>query len=250
MKSLREEILENSAIFYATWPKQLETVRTELGGRSDVFEESYLRLTSLQAWRSELLDNVMPQDALAFFMEAQNDAVLSHCLATCGCWRPALKGLRSCLENVMQALYYMDHPVELQQWAVGKHRMQFAELSSYFERHPRMVDAPASLQILPLLSTEFATLSRAVHASSKSFRMTHAAGQVVLFASNEQNLGAWRTRQRLVLTALNLLLIAIFREAMAGTKLLNLKKVISFALPSKCRSAMKAAWSVTIPERP
>ena len=60
-----------------------------------------------------VLEPRMTADSLAFFLEAQNDALVSHVFGNLGSWRSALKALRSCIENVAFCLYYKDHPVEL-----------------------------------------------------------------------------------------------------------------------------------------
>lgn len=189
----------------------------------------------------------MSSDSLAFFAEAQNDALVSHVFARMGAWRSALKSLRSCLENVCYSLYYKDHTVELRQWAQGDHRLAFASLHDYLARHPDVASVgDQNITGLQSIHEEFGTLSRAVHASAKAFRMTTEAKKALLWTSEKASLGAWSTREGHVITSLNLLLLCLYRDRLKGAQLLNLRKAISLAIPKSRFAAIKTHMAVSL----
>ena len=246
MRRLKAEIQTNFGRFTTNWRGKQATVATALDAEDTKFEESYVRLVSLQAWRSELFERVIPADALAFFLEAQNDAVLSHVLARMGSWRLALKSLRSLIENTYQCLYYMDHPVELSLWQAGHHRMGRAVLQGYLEAHPQVRGMDANVTGITTLSAEYETLSKAVHASAKGFRMTADLDSTKLFGSEAASLGQWQTRERKVLAGVNQLLLTVFRDELQGSKAPNLRKAISFAIPVAQHAGIKSAHRVIL----
>jgi hypothetical protein len=190
---------------------------------------------------------VVSEEALGFFFEAQNDAIVSHVFARQGYWRSALKSLRSCIETVMQCLFYMDHPVELELWQAGDHRLGRAVLQQYLESHPRVRGVkPDKLTGLAILSKEYETLSRAVHASAKGFRMTADADAVQLCSDDRASLGKWLTRERSVLLGVNLLLVVMFRQELEAGRVPNLREVISLAIPQAYHAEVKSALRVTL----
>jgi hypothetical protein len=246
MKQLRAEIEKNFDAFTQTWKDDLKQVITELDIETPKFFLSYLILTSMQAWRSELLEQLLHEDALAFYLEAQNDAVTSHYLARQGCWRPALKALRSCIENVMQSLYYYEHPVELKLWHQGKHFLQRAGLIAYLESHPNLIGLLAKYTGLTTLGVEYTTLNNAVHASAKSFRMTADAGGIQLATNAKASLGAWTTRERHVIRGINFLLMSFFADKLKGAAYPNLRMAISFAIPVADHAEIKKLLGISL----
>ena len=115
MSLLLKETETNFKNFDTAWRADMARVATELAKKDTIFLTSYRRIVSLQAWRT-FLELRISADSLAFFLEAQNDALTSHVFASLGSWRSALKALRSCIENVAFCLYYKDHPVEFRLW--------------------------------------------------------------------------------------------------------------------------------------
>jgi hypothetical protein len=249
MQAYVNEVDANYAKFRVNWRAARDKTQLDLDAHDDVFRSSYRRLTSLQAWRSSLLQGHLPGDSLAFFLEAQNDALVSHTLAQVGSWRSALQALRSCLENVVVCLYYKDHPVELQLWHKGRHRLGFAAALEYFQAHPILDKLPQSLTGIDALSKEYAVLSRAVHASATSFRMTADATGTLLWSSASASVGAWATREIHAVSSVNMLLVALYRTELEGARLPGLRQAISLAIPSSrhgaLRSTLKVALSVT-----
>ena len=77
MKALAREVDSNFSKFNLKWWSELAYTHTALIGKEDVFKRAYRKLTSLQAWRATLLEEKLDKDALAFFLEAQNDALVS-----------------------------------------------------------------------------------------------------------------------------------------------------------------------------
>lgn len=246
MKDLRGEIDANFERFSAAWPNELTAVRTVLGQHLERYKVSYQKLVSLQAWRTTLLDTLMSKESLAFFLEAQNDALVSHVMAELGSWRVALQSLRSTIENVLSALYYMDHPVELQLWQLGQHKLGFSALADYLEHHPKFMGLSLGDTGLEQLRNEYATLSKAVHGSAMSFRMTVDGETTQLWSHDTARLGAWATRESATLLALNLLLVTMFRDRLAGTALPGLRKAVSLAVPTSKHARIKALMTVTL----
>jgi hypothetical protein len=233
MSDLLDEIDHNFEQFSKNWKTALEKSINTLDTQAEKFRNNYRRTTSLNAWREDIIQQKVSEEASLFFLEAQNDALVSHALARMGSWRSSLKALRSCIENVFYCLYYTDHPVELRQWEEGHHRLQFSELLAYFISHPDIKGIPDELSAIAPLKTEYGTLSRAVHGSAKSFRMTKGTDSTVLWNADMPSLGAWQTREIVVLSSLNLFLIGFFRKHLQGTSYPGLRAAVSLTIPSK-----------------
>ncbi len=247
MSDLDDEVESNFKSFSAAWLDSLQQSIKTLEAHPDKFLASYKTIASLNAWRENLIIQVVSEEASLFFLEAQNDALISHVLARMGSWRSALKALRSLVENVLHCLYYSDHPVELRQWLAGAHRLQFSELLSYFSAHPDLKDIPDDLSALVILKNEYGTLSRAVHGSAKGFRMTKGTDSTVLWSPDLPSLGAWKTREQSVLYALNLLLLGYFRTHLQGTSRPALRAAIALVISNSKYSAIHAKLGVHLP---
>src|SRR5688572_7249996 len=92
---LRGELKSNFKEFRSQWRSELRGVAKKHQADAKLFADSYVRIASIQAWRTAVIVEHMDEDAQAFFFEAQNDLLISHCLANCGSFRQALKSLRS-----------------------------------------------------------------------------------------------------------------------------------------------------------
>ena len=125
---------------------------------------------AIQAIKTDLIVPCYAAGSAAFFFEAHNDALVSHVSASTGAWRSALQALRSCIENTLAAVYYNDHPIELELWQSSRFMLGFSELLGYMEKHPRLSPLGVQLSGLAAMKTEYATLSKAVHASAANFR--------------------------------------------------------------------------------
>ncbi len=246
MSGLLTEIEANYERFSEAWKGELESVSKDLEKQHNQYLRSYTRLVSLNAWRTDLLNSEVSAGSMAFFLEAQNDGLLSHVLARLGCWRSSLKSLRSCIENVYQCLYYKDHPVELELWHTGKHRLGFSELHSYLLKHPKISGVPSTLAGIDLLQQEYATLSRAVHGAAP-FRMSEQSDGTHLWSSAPARAGAWATRQSRTLCGINLLLLTIFRDRLQGAALPGLRTVVGLGIPSAQHSHVKRKLKVNLP---
>lgn len=231
MNNYIEEVDNNFDNFFEEVKISSINAFDSLSVNKEDFKESYRRLTSFQAWNSELLKDVACADTKGFFLEAQNDALMSHALARQGAWRVALMSLRSCIENTLFGLYYINHPVELKLWKVGSHKLGFSEVKNYLMKHPDFSGLPDKVTGISELEKEYATLSKAVHGSSSSFRVTrdgHVEGLNVL---SDADLGSWKCREKKTVKLLNIVLLNFFKEDLAGTSLPNLRKSISLAIP-------------------
>lgn len=244
--ALAKEIAENCRAFDKQAVSALATARTALDPANGKFEKSYERIASIQAWRTGVIHELPSEDAQAFFFEAQNDFLVSHCLARHGSFRQALKALRSAIENIYFALYYMDHPVELENWLRGLHRIGFSELTTYLEKHPALSRGFPGTIPLGTLTHEYSTLSKAVHGSAKSFRMTQNLSDLQLWIGDLPSVGKWATREKTVVHAVNLLLLQIFREKLIGTQRRNLREVIGLLIPPTQIAQIKKEQGITI----
>jgi hypothetical protein len=232
MSLLLKETEANFDAFDADWRKHMADVSAELAKQRPKYLESYRRIVSLQAWRS-FLEGRVSDASLSFFLEAQNDALTSHVFADLGSWRSALKALRSCIENVMFSLYYKDHPIEFTLWEAGHHKPPISDFVSYLERHPQRIKEP-DVDPIPHIQAEYATLSKAVHASAKNFRMTKDIKTTLLWSSALPSFGQWQDREAAVLLNLNLLLLVHFRTALSGAAGTALREAVSLAIaPNK-----------------
>jgi hypothetical protein len=245
MAQYDKEVEANFRAFDVKWPESAADVRRSLERSINRYLDSYQLVTSLQAWRALLLENVMTAECVAFFLEAQNDALHGHVMSRMGVWRSALQALRSCMENSLTSLFYMDHAVELRLWDAGKHRLAFSELGSYFTSHPDMQDVPAAINGLSVLRSEYGTLSRAVHASAASFRMAEN-GKPELWSDDKARLGAWLTRQRLTISSINLVLLCLFRTHLQGTRLPALREAISRVVPKGKHAIVKRHLKISL----
>ncbi len=151
------------------------------------------------------------------------------------------------MENVGFCLYYMGHPVELQLWQLGKHRLGFLRIYEYLQHHPKMLGVSSAVTGLEGLKKEFAVLSRAVHASSKSFRMTVDAKSTLLWSSRKESLGAWATRESACVVALNLLLLSLSREQLQGASHPQLRRAAALAVSARKRADVKKHLKITLP---
>lgn len=232
MRDYIEEIDNNFSIFFDEIETKLFKVIKELNTNRDDFSASYRRLVSMQAWRTELLENGNIATGAEFFREAQNDALVSHALARQGAWRVSLMALRSCIENTLFCLFYNDHPVELDLWRAGEHRLGFSETINYLSNHPKFRDLPETFTGISGLKSEYSTLSKAVHASSKLFRVTKKGEIEGLNIATKQDLGGWKTREKSCLVNINLILLTFFREDLHGAANINLRKAVSLVIGS------------------
>lgn len=244
MSLLLKETETNFKSFDAAWRAEMARVAAELSKENAIFLTSYRRIVSLQAWRT-FLEPQISADSLAFFLEAQNDALTSHVFANLGSWRSALKALRSCIENVAFCIYYKDHAVEFRLWTEGKHKLPISDYITYLEQHPQRMKT-ATVDPMPHLQSEYSTLSKAVHASAKSFRMTNDVKTTLLWNDAKSNLSQWQTREAAVLTNINLLLLAHFREKLSGAAEAGLREAVSLAIPATSYSEIKANLKVVL----
>jgi hypothetical protein len=248
MSTPTAEIEANFDVFSTSWKSELPKSIAWLDSHRHTFLQSNSRIVSMNAWRSNFLQNNIAQGSLEFFSEALNDTLISHVFARFGSWRSALNSLRSCIENTCYCLYYKDHPIELQLWELGKHRPGFSEIHTYLQQHPKLTSlGNASVTGLAIIKDEYGTLSRAVHASARSFRMSPNVHEVALWRPDAQSLGQWHTRERLNLTGLNLLLTTMFRESLSGAQQRSLRTALALVIPASSRKKVKDQLGITIP---
>jgi len=244
--NLEKEINKNFENFSKSWKKELNDGILGLEKKKKNLQESYRRLTSLQAWRTTIIEQSVSSEVLGFFLEAQNDSLISHVQASCGSWRVSLKSLRSLIENILYTLYYMDHPIELRLWSEGRHKLGFKELVSYLERHPDYQDIRPNLNGIEIIKSEYAVLSRVVHASSRGFRMSEDGNVINLWDTDQKKVSKWATREKNTLLGVNLFLITMFKKKLQGTKCAALRQTLAFVIPKNKDNQIKKQLSITI----
>lgn len=244
--ALKEEIEENYSTFETQWPSEQKDAVAAIASQRKKFVGSYVRISSIQAWRTSVVQDAVDDDSLAFFFEAQNDLLVSHCLARAGSFRQALKALRSAIENVYFTLYYKDHPIELRKWQLGQHKAGFQELHAYLAGHPDIQPHGTQDTGLDTLHEEYSTLSKAVHGSAKSFRMTTNLIDIQLWSKDLASVGKWETRERTVVVALNLLLVHMFHGLLTGSQRSGLREVMGLVLGADRAVKIKTALGVNI----
>lgn len=245
MSLLEDEIAANYDTFRGDWQAQLQTNWTTLS-KENLFYLSYRRLSAVNALKNTIVVTRLSADSAAFFFEAHNDALISHVAASCGSWRPALQSLRSCIENALNAIYFMDHPVELRQWRRGEFKLGFTDLYGYAVKHPAIGTGLREVAGLGILKGEFATLSMAVHASNVDFRMTEPGTSILLWSADTVRARKWATRERMVLEGVALLFSVVFHDELTGAKNLALREALYFAISAGNRAKLKQRLHITL----
>ncbi|MES0098638.1 hypothetical protein [Mesorhizobium sp. M0019] len=246
MTLLQSEIDANGVQFAKNWADEMSSNMAALAGNSHLVD-SYQRLTAIQALKAGIVAKKYSPGSAEFFYEAHNDTLTSHVSASFGAWRLSLQALRSAIENSLAAIYYKDHPIELEQWTNGDFRISFSDLFKYALFHPRIGPHENHLKTLADLKSEYATLSKAVHSSAKMFRMTDSAGLVLLWSTDNARLSMWSTRHRKTVQAISQLMVTLHAEDLKGTAAASLRSVLYFSIGSSKRAAIKKHLSVTIP---
>ena len=247
MKTLKKELSRRFDLFSSDLKKSYSAAYKSLEGNKAIYLSSYQRLSSLEAWKAFVLESTISSDSLDFFVEAQNDALLSHAFARIGSWRSALKSLRSSIENILFGLFYKDHPVEYILWKKGKHQVPITEYRCYLERHPIYDPVSDDVNGIALLKREYPTLSKAVHGSSVAFRMTAAPYTFpALMVPERTKLNQWATREKRTLQLLNQLMITMFHKYLQGAKLRDLRKSISFTIPLNVQANIRSTFGVNL----
>lgn len=241
-----DEIRQNYTVFQKEWQDNLSARVSDFPSHAKRFERSYIRLTSLQAWRAGVVEQQLAHGSIGFYIEAQNDALISHVQASLGSWRVALKSLRSCIENILLCLYYKDHPIELVLWESGAFRLSFSEAMQYFKKHPLIKNVQSDLTGLSLISEEYKKLSIAVHSSAVDFRMTEGATNLLLWNTDNKHESIWETHEKKTLQGLNMLMLTIFRQLLQGASLGSVRQALGLVIPSRKDAEIKAKLRVTI----
>lgn len=247
MAKVRDEVKTNYESYVSIFSDAINTNVTAFKGDVKLLE-SYARVAVLNAVKVDLVDAYFSKEAAHFFFEAHNDALLSHVNASFGSWRPALQSLRSCMENTMAAIYYKDHPVELEKWKYGDFTIQPRDLREYISEHPKLRALSSEIDLKNQLNKEYATLSKAVHGSNSLFRMTSIDGKTNIAAPNAADLGKWSTRERSTINICTVMLVGVLSDHLDGAKLSGLRDILGIALSKDSRAALKKHLNVNVAE--
>lgn len=246
MSHLKDEIDANRSKFFDRWTSE-SCKNWQSLKENAVFTDSYRRLTAIQAIKMHIVVKNYSQGSAEFFHEAHNDALIAHVNASIGSWRTALQSLRSVIENVLCAIYYNDHPIELELWESGQFVVGFSELIKYMEKHPRLSSTPRTVSGLEIIQSEYGTLSKAVHGSAAGFRMTDSLTNVLLWSDDPKKASMWSTREKKTVEGLLLLLIALHSPLLEGARLPGLREVIGLGVSTASRKLLKSHLKVSIP---
>lgn len=241
------EIAANAEAFRAQLGEKLvANMAATIGHGSAKLDQAYSRLTSLQSWRTLVLEERLSPAALGFFSEAQNDGLTSSVVVSIGMWRPAMKSLRSLVENILHSLYFQDHPVEYRLWDSGKFRPSFKDLFDYFLSHPDVAVLPDNLKGVPDLKAHYKHLSNVVHSSAREFRMTNEIENLKLWNTTADGVGKWATTHKNVIRDVNLLILSLFAKHLQGAALKGHREALALAIPAARDAAIKASLGVKI----
>ena len=243
MSQLEKEIDANARRFLADWTA-VHAANVASLQANDAFRASYRRISVLQAIKSNIITPIYTSGSAEFFHEAHNDALVSHVAASSGAWRSALQALRSCVENALCAIYYNEHPVELELWRRGEFIITCGELIKYLEKHPIISSSSRNVTGINVIRAEYATLSKAVHGSATSFRMTDSASSVLLWSDDPVKASSWSTRERKTLEGLCLLIASLHHNALQGTKMTPVRDMLGFAVSASGRKALKTTYGI------
>lgn len=242
--SVADEISANFGRFQKKWWDEAAKARAE-NLKSSHFDANYRLLAGYNALRENVLREGSNGGALDFFLEAQNDGLTSIILAELGVWRASLQALRSLVENTLNGLYFLDHPVELIRWTNGSFKTSFSELQKYFSSHPTLEGVPSNLNGMNQLGSEYATLSKAVHGSARTMRMS-ADGAVNLSSSELARLGSWNTRFTKTARACLILIIALRNSKLTGAQNLGTRATLALCLTGAQKAGIKTSLKVSL----
>lgn len=215
--------------------------------RTDVRVAShYVHAVVFESWRRNLLDPALGV-GLPFWIEAQNDFLLSLVHGGKGVWRSALQALRSFVENATGALYYAEHPVEARRFSSGDFRLTWTETKQYLLFYPDTQSNTFRSKLVEVLASEYKELSAAVHGSAESFRMTAGHQYPKLCDSTPASIGAWQTRVRICARAIHYLFLQHFSAQLAGARLPALRDDISKVLRVVDRARVKRELAIVLP---
>lgn len=245
--SVADDISANFVKFQAKWWAEATSARTE-NLKSPHLGSNYRFLAGYNALRENLLGPPDLGGARDFFLEAQNDGLTSLILAELGVWRASLQALRSLIENTLNGLYFIDHPVELLRWENGTYKTTFSDLQKYFSSHPVLQGQSPSLDGNTLLTAEYATLSKAVHGSARTMRMS-ADGAVNLANSELARLSSWNTRFTKSLRGALLLIVALNASKLTGGQNLGTRATLFLCLTGSQKTALKTKLKITLVEQ-
>ena len=206
MNQLKKDLQINNDSFAKTLIKSINANFLTLDINKDIYRMSYYRIASLEAWKDFIFENLIKDESIKFYIEAQNDAVLSHVFHKIGSWRAALQILRSLLENILFFIYYKDRPVELELWKNEKHKLPISDYINYYCNHPRLIGKPSNITSRDLLKREYSTLSKAVHGSTINFRMTNQSFPSLMIP-DVRRLNQGMNREKFVLLMINIIFI-------------------------------------------
>jgi hypothetical protein len=205
----------------------------------------YAHATAFESWRRNILDPELGV-GLPFWIEAQNDFLLSLIHGGKGVWRSALQALRSFVENAVSSVYFSEHPVEARRFTAGDFRLSWTGSKEYLRSYPGNKDTEFRRKLVDSLAYEYSELSAAVHGSAESFRMTAGQQYPKLCDSTPALLGAWQTRVGKSARAVHLLLLQHFAAQLTGARLPLLRADIAKVLGTSDRATVKRELGIVL----
>lgn len=205
----------------------------------------YAHATAFESWRRSILDPGLGE-GLPFWIEAQNDFLLSLVHGGKGGWRSALQALRSFVENAVCAVYFSEHPVEARRFDAGDFRLSWTEGKEYLRSYPGAKDTDFRRKLVDSLADEYKQLSAAVHGSAESFRMTAGQQYPRLCDSTPALLGAWQARVGKSARAVHLLFLQHFAAQLTGARLPALREDVAKVLGPRDRATVKRELGVVL----
>ncbi|MDF3363192.1 hypothetical protein HLM50_19330 [Sulfitobacter sp. Ks41] len=245
MSSIPPEVQENFKKFSEKLPENISASISALMDEK-YLPVSYARLCAMNAFKRDVVPTINQADAKRFFDEAHNDLLTSHVMASIGAWRPALKSLRSFIENSCAAIYFSDHRIELIRWSQGKFRISPRELREYVSDHPCVDKISKDYNIKSKLDTEYSTLSKAVHGSNDLFRMTDSSGGTYMNKPSKAELGKWAKRESEAFDVIMVILCSYFKSELDGARRPGLRTTLHYCMGRAAKDTLRSEMGITI----
>lgn len=244
--TVQVELEANYDRFEAAVANDLAAVSAALLVEKATFLKNYSQICAFRGFHEIALTG-QSEASIGFFIEAHNDLLTAHVLATSGMWRSAYIALRSFMESYLGHIYFQDHPVELELWMAGKLKIEPKVLRGYCRTHPAITAHATPKSASEKLETQYARLSSSVHGSKVDFRMTDASTFPAIATSDAISLKKWQSLATdLIRTAL-IIYLALHAGRLKGAAHPAFRKVLGVALTPTAKAGVKAQLGVVLP---
>lgn len=242
--TVESELRANHENFKREVISETSSVRQIVTLNNNEFFESYKLVCAFRGWHEIALQGAS-EEVAGFFIEAHNDILTSHVLATTGMWRSSLISLRAFMESYLAFIYFRDHPVELRQWSSGALKLEPKNLRQYCLKHPDICAYPIALASAKKLDTEYSKLSGSVHGARTDFRMTGPSSYPAISTPDLVRLRKWIKLKRDVVRTALVLMLTLNASALRGSSHPVFRKVLGSCLLPSSKLSIKQQIGVS-----